>query len=74
MRTTLFDNENLLIVLFLLVLIVDLEVSQLICLLVSSNHAKPIPQVVLLKVLLGQVLQISERKILTLNKLEKTMA
>merc|ERR1719384_94458 len=41
-----------------IILIVDLEVSELVAVLGGSNNAEPIPQVVLLQVLLGQVLQV----------------
>lgn len=50
----------LLLVIFLLFfLIADLEVSQLIRCLITSDHSQPVPEVVLLQVLLGQVLQVS---------------
>jgi len=50
----------LLVVLVLVVglLVVDLEVSQLVGVLGGGNNSQPIPEVVLLQVLLGQVLQI----------------
>merc|ERR1712157_609689 len=52
-------EESLLVALFFLViLIVDLEVSELVAVLGGSNHAEPVPQVVLLQVLLGQVLEV----------------
>merc|ERR1712026_325093 len=49
-----------LFVVFLLVLflVVDLEVSEFVGILGGGDHAKPVPQVVLLEVLLGQVLQV----------------
>merc|ERR1719367_2406588 len=49
---------DLLVILFLLiVVVVDLEVSQLVAVLGVGNHTKPIPQVVFLQVLLGEVLR-----------------
>merc|ERR1719304_104731 len=39
--------------------IVDLEVSELVAILGGGNHTKPITQVVLLQVFLGQILQVS---------------
>merc|ERR1719195_1212205 len=51
---------NLLVVLFLLiVVVVDLEISQLVAVLGVGNHTQPIPQVVLLQVLLGKVLKVA---------------
>merc|ERR1719365_210858 len=51
---------NLLVVLFLLiVVVVDLEVSQLVAVLGVGNHTKPVPQVVFLQVLLGEVLKVA---------------
>merc|ERR1719433_957739 len=51
---------GLLVVLFLLiVVVVDLEVSQLVAVLSVGNHTQPVPQVVLLQVLLGEVLQVA---------------
>lgn len=48
----------LLVCLRLLVVLADLEVSQLVRLLVRGHHPQPVAQVVLLQVLLCQVLQI----------------
>merc|ERR1740131_618286 len=51
---------NLLVILFLLiVVVVDLEVSQLIAVLGVGNHTQPVPQVVFLQVLLGEVLKVA---------------
>merc|ERR1712061_950650 len=51
---------NLFVILFLLiVVVVDLEVSQLVAVLGVGNHTKPVPQVVLLQVLLGEVLKVA---------------
>merc|ERR1712177_34845 len=51
---------NLLVVLFLLiVVVVDLEVSQLVAVLGVGNHTQPVPQVVFLQVLLGEVLKVA---------------
>ena len=52
---------DLLVVLVLIVglLVVDLEVPQLVGVLGGSNHSKPVPQVVLLQVLLGQILKVT---------------
>merc|ERR1719228_1604128 len=51
---------DLLVVLFLLVVVVvDLEVSQLIAVLCVGNHTQPVPQVVFLQVLLGEVLKVA---------------
>merc|ERR1712177_93489 len=51
---------NLLVILFLLiVVVVDLEVSQLVAVLGVGNHTQPVPQVVFLQVLLGEVLQVA---------------
>merc|ERR1719367_1211022 len=51
---------NLLVILFLLiVVVVDLEVSQLVAVLGVGNHTKPVPQVVFLQVLLGEVLKVA---------------
>lgn len=46
----------------LLVLLADLEVTQLVRLLIRRHHSQPITQVVLLQVLLGEVLQIPSRE------------
>merc|ERR1719158_165505 len=52
-------EQSLLVALFLLIiLVVDLEVSELVAVLGGSNHAEPVPQIVLLQVLLGQVLEV----------------
>merc|ERR1719433_1754600 len=54
---------NLLVVLFLLiVVVVDLEVSQLVAVLGVGNHTQPVPQIVFLQVLLGKVLQVALRE------------
>ena len=51
---------SLFVFVFLFFLIViDLEVSELIGVLRGSNHAKPVPQVILLQVLLGQILKVT---------------
>merc|ERR1719228_286224 len=51
---------NLLVVLFLLIVVViDLEVSQLVAVLGVGNHTQPVPQVVFLQVLLGEVLKVA---------------
>merc|ERR1712109_326673 len=51
---------DLLVVLFLLiVVIVDLEISQLVAVLGVGNHTQPVPQVVFLQVLLGEVLKVA---------------
>ena len=49
---------GLVLVVLLLLILVDLEVAQLVALLGVRHHAQPVPQVVLLQVLLGQVLQV----------------
>ena len=46
------------LVIFLLFLIVDLEVAKLIGLLVACDDTKPVPEVVLLQVLLCHVLEV----------------
>merc|ERR1712027_224077 len=51
---------DLLVVLFLLiVVVVDLEVSQLIAVLGVGNHTQPVPRVVFLQVLLGEVFKVA---------------
>lgn len=45
-----------------LVILTDLEVSQLVRLLVRRHHPQPVPEVVFLQVLLGEVLQIPEKR------------
>merc|ERR1712045_731729 len=51
---------NLFVILFLLiVVVVDLEVSQLVAVLGVGNHTQPVPQVVFLQVLLGEVLKVA---------------
>lgn len=50
----------LLVCLRLLVVLADLEVTQLIRLLVRCHHPEPVTQVVLLQVLLGEILQVPE--------------
>merc|ERR1712165_293188 len=50
---------DLLVVLFLLIVVVDLEVSQLVAVLGVGNHTQPVPQVVFLQVLLGEVLKVA---------------
>lgn len=45
-----------------LVVLADLEVSQLVRLLVGRHHSQPVTQVVFLQVLLGEVLQIPEQQ------------
>lgn len=52
--------ESLIFLLFLFVL-VDLEVAQLVALLGVRHHPQPVPEVVLLQVLLGQILQVPAR-------------
>ena len=49
---------SLFVFLFFLV-VIDLEVSELIGVLRGSNHTKPVPQVILLQVLLGQILKVT---------------
>lgn len=44
--------------LWLFVVLTDLEVAQLVRLLVGRHHPQPVPQIVLLQVLLRQVLQV----------------
>merc|ERR1711981_598670 len=57
------DNFNLFIIIILfLFIIVNLEVSELICISGTCNNTKPITQVILLQVLLSKVLKISLRK------------
>merc|ERR1719510_2675044 len=46
------------LVLVVRLFIVDLEVSELVAVLGAGHHAQPVPQVVLLEVLLGEVLQV----------------
>lgn len=48
----------LLVCLGLIVLLADLEVTQLIRLLVRRHNPEPVTQVVLLQVLLGEILQV----------------
>ena len=48
----------LIFILFLLLILVDLEVAQLVALLGVSNDAQPVSQVVFLQVLLGQIFQV----------------
>merc|ERR1711899_650629 len=51
---------NLFVILFLLiVVVVDLKVSQLVAVLGVGNHTQPVPQVVFLQVLLGEVLKVA---------------
>lgn len=50
--------DRLLVCLRLLVVLADLEVTQLVRLLVRRHHSQPITEVVLLQVLLCEVLQI----------------
>lgn len=50
--------DRLLVCLRLLVVLADLEVTQLVRLLVRRHHSQPITEVVLLQVLLREVLQI----------------
>lgn len=45
-----------------LVILTDLEVSQFVRLLVRRHHSQPVPEVVFLQVLLGEVLQIPEKR------------
>lgn len=54
--------QGLFVVLLLVVrfLVVDLEVTELVGVLGGGDHTQPVPQVVFLQVLLGQVLQIPE--------------
>merc|ERR1719219_2103264 len=47
------------LVLVIRLLIVDLEVSQLVAVLGAGDHTEPVPRVVLLQILLGEVLQVS---------------
>lgn len=49
-----------LIFLLLLFVLVDLEVAQLVALLGVSHHPQPVPEVVLLQILLGKIFQIPE--------------
>lgn len=51
-------SDRLLVCLRLLVVLADLEVTQLVRLLVRRHHSQPITEVVLLQVLLREVLQI----------------
>lgn len=51
-----------LILLFLLLILVDLEVAQLVALLGVSHDPQPVPEVVLLQILLGEILQVPESK------------
>lgn len=57
-----------LIVLLFLIILVDLEVSEFVALLVSSDDTQPVTEVVLLQVLLGQVLEVPDW---TLTKQER---
>lgn len=50
-----------LIFLLLLFVLVDLEVAQLVALLGVRHDPQPVPEVVLLQVLLGQILQVPAR-------------
>lgn len=50
------------LVLFLLLVLVDLEVAQLVALLAVGHYAQPITQVILLQVLFGEIFQIPEEK------------
>lgn len=52
--------DNLIFLLFLFVLI-DLEVAQFVALLGVRHDPQPVPEVVLLQVLLGQILQVPAR-------------
>merc|ERR1712018_575747 len=47
------------IILFLIFIIVNLEVSELICISSTCNNTKPITQIIFLQVLLSKVLKIS---------------
>ena len=59
MSKTLYKIKSLFVlVFFLLFVIVDLEVSELIRVLGGGNDTEPVPQIVLLQVFLGQILQI----------------
>lgn len=48
-----------LIFLLLLLILVDLEVAQFVTLLGVGHNPQPVPEVVLLQVLLGEILQVS---------------
>lgn len=50
-----------LIFLFLLFILIDLEVAQLVALLGVGHDPQPVPEVVLLQILLGKILQVPER-------------
>ena len=62
-QLSLFEQPNIvaasLIVFFLILFIVNLEVSEFIGVAGRRHHPEPIPQVVLLEVLLGQVLEVA---------------
>jgi hypothetical protein len=53
---------SLIILFVVLLLVVDLEVPQLIDVFSGGHHSQPIPQIILLEVLFGQILQISLRE------------
>lgn len=65
MTTCLIDGllkvmESLIFLLFLFVL-VDLEVAEFVALLGVRHNPQPVPEVILLQVLLGQILQVPKR-------------
>ena len=54
-----FMERLFVLVFFLFLIVVDLEVSEFIRILGCGHYTKPISQVILLKVLLSQILQVS---------------
>lgn len=55
-------NVNLIFIFLLLFILVDLEVAELVTLLGVCHNAQPVTKIILLKVLLGQILQVSAKQ------------
>jgi len=56
------NNSLFISVFLLLIFIVDLEVSELVCVLSGGNNTEPVTKVVLLQVLLRQIFQVPKEK------------
>ena len=73
-KTRSFIRSNLVGLLLGLLILIDVEVSELIAVLGDGDDAQPIAELVLLQELLGQVLQVSmmktKRQKLNINLLE----
>lgn len=53
---------SLILILFLLFILVDLEVPEFVAFLSVGHNAQPVTKIVLLQILLGQILQVSKNK------------